>query len=49
MFKILFVFVNTNEFAPRVLTAISNSKEFDDSFSCERGSRMNPIEKCELW
>jgi neprilysin len=36
-----------NEF--RVLGPHSNMKEFSDDFNCELGSKMNPIEKCEVW
>lgn len=36
-----------NEF--RVIGVLSNNRDFAKDFSCEAGSNMNPIEKCEVW
>ena len=33
----------------RVLGPLSNMEEFSDAFSCEKGSPMNPSEKCRVW
>jgi membrane metallo-endopeptidase-like protein 1 len=33
----------------RVLGTFSNSREFASDFKCAEGSKMNPIEKCEVW
>lgn len=36
-----------NEF--RILGALKNNKEFSYEFKCPKGSKMNPIKKCEVW
>ncbi|CAO3703649.1 unnamed protein product [Rhizopus stolonifer] len=44
--------VLTDEHSPaqwRVNGAVQNSEYFAEVFSCPKGSRMNPIDKCELW
>ncbi len=33
----------------RVLGALSNSPEFSEAFSCEKGSTMNPVNTCSVW
>lgn len=36
-----------NEF--RVIGTISNMHDFANDFTCIPGTRMNPINKCEVW
>lgn len=36
-----------NEF--RVLGPLKNSQQFSEDFKCPIGSRMNPVNKCEVW
>ncbi|RWS10165.1 membrane metallo-endopeptidase-like 1, partial [Dinothrombium tinctorium] len=33
----------------RVIGPMSNMHEFSEAFNCPPGSRMNPIDKCEVW
>ncbi|XP_046983494.1 neprilysin-2-like isoform X1 [Schistocerca americana] len=33
----------------RALGSISNRPEFAEDFECPLGSRMNPVEKCQVW
>ena len=33
----------------RVIGALSNSDDFQDAWKCNKGSRMNPEKKCEVW
>ncbi|KAL7294193.1 hypothetical protein TKK_0012214 [Trichogramma kaykai] len=33
----------------RVIGPLSNLEEFSREFNCPKGSRMNPIHKCEVW
>ncbi|KAI9099347.1 hypothetical protein DFS34DRAFT_649068 [Phlyctochytrium arcticum] len=33
----------------RVIGAVTNSKEFSDTFKCPAGSPMNPKDKCLIW
>lgn len=36
-----------NEF--RVIGTISNMQDFAHDFKCSAGSKMNPVNKCEVW
>lgn len=36
-----------NEF--RVIGTLQNMKEFASDFQCSKGSKMNPLRKCEVW
>ncbi|GMT35529.1 hypothetical protein PFISCL1PPCAC_26826 [Pristionchus fissidentatus] len=41
-----------NEHPPnnfRVLLSTRNNPQFAKAFNCPAGSKMNPIEKCEVW
>ncbi|MCP4444326.1 MAG: M13 family metallopeptidase [Myxococcales bacterium] len=33
----------------RVLGALTNTPEFSEAFSCEKGSNMNPVDTCTVW
>ena len=33
----------------RVIGALTNLREFGEEFSCKRGSKMSPVERCEVW
>lgn len=33
----------------RVLGSVTNNKEFAEDFKCKSGSKMNPVNKCEVW
>lgn len=33
----------------RVIGSISNTKDFSSDFDCALGTKMNPINKCEIW
>lgn len=42
----------TDEHAPlryRIIGAFSNNYDFSRDFHCPSGSKMNPINKCEIW
>ena len=44
--------IENDEHAPhsaRVNVPMSNRPEFSEDFKCTPGSKMNPIEKCEVW
>lgn len=33
----------------RIIGAYSNLEHFAKDFNCESGSKMNPVDKCEIW
>ena len=33
----------------RVIGPLTNLPEFAEAFSCEAGTPMNPVDKCEVW
>lgn len=45
-------FYRTNSHAPnsfRIIGSFSNSYDFSRDFNCAPDSKMNPVNKCELW
>ncbi|XP_049801090.1 neprilysin-2-like isoform X2 [Schistocerca nitens] len=50
--KTMIEFITTGVHSPdnfRVLGPFSNRPEFAEDFACPLGSRMNPLEKCQVW
>ncbi|XP_049950990.1 neprilysin-2-like [Schistocerca serialis cubense] len=50
--KTMIEFITTGVHSPdnfRVLGPLSNRPEFAEDFACPLGSRMNPLEKCQVW
>lgn len=46
------LYYTTNEHAPhvfRVIGMFQNAYHFSSDFNCSPGTRMNPINKCEIW
>jgi predicted metalloendopeptidase len=33
----------------RIIGPLSNMEEFSNDFKCQKGTKMNPVEKCEVW
>ena len=33
----------------RINGPLSNNEDFANDFNCSLGSKMNPVEKCEVW
>lgn len=33
----------------RVIGPLSNLPEFSAEFNCRKGTKMNPVHKCEVW
>ena len=50
--KMVIANLNTESHMPgiyRVFGMLSNNKDFSKAFSCKKGQKMNPVDKCTVW